>query len=400
LGIARDVTDKRALEEQLRQSQKMESVGTLAGGIAHDFNNILTAIIGYTQITLMKMPEGDPLRKYIGHIVAASDRAAHLTKDLLLFSRKQTSERKAINLNETVRNIETFLKKIIRADITYLTDIQNDAIPIFADGYQLEQVLMNLVTNACDAMPDGGTITVVADQIHLDETFLKLYGCDKPGQYARLTVADTGLGMDENTRLRVFEPFFTTKDIGKGTGLGLAVVYGIIKQHDGFVKVCSEPGNGASFQIFLPLIVAEATDAAPITIEQPAGGTETILLAEDDEMLRTLATSVLEEFGYTVIAAVDGVDAVSKFAENMDSIDLVILDLMMPNMKGNETLHYIRKKRPAVKALYVSGYAADTFNGINAFDERVPLLIKPLTPTGLLLAVRSQLDPATSRTSN
>lgn len=393
LGIARDITEQRSLEEQLRHSQKMESIGTLAGGIAHDFNNILTAIIGYSEITLMKMPENDPLRNYVRQILAGSERAAHLTKDLLLFSRKQTSERKTIDLNDIIRNIETFLKRIIRADITYTVDLQNEVLPMIADRYQLDQVLMNLATNACDAMPSGGTLKVATNQVDLDEAFIKPYGYGKPGQYASITVSDTGLGMDEKTRLRIFEPFFTTKDVGKGTGLGLAVVYGIIKQHDGYVDVCSEPGKGTVFRIFLPLIVVETVDAATTaSIKQPTGGAETILFAEDDDMLRTLASSVLEEYGYKVITAVDGADAVCKFTENMDSIDLVIFDLMMPNMKGNEALSEIRKMRPAVKAIYVSGYAADSFNDASDLEKSVPLLIKPLTPTELLLAVRSQLD--------
>jgi len=248
LGIARDITGQRALEEQLRQSQKMETIGALAGGIAHDFNNILTAIIGYTQITLRKMPEGDPLRHYVEQILAASDRAAHLTKDLLLFSRKQTSECKRIDLNDTIRKSEIFLRRIIRADIRYKTDLKDAPLPLFADSYQLEQVMMNLATNTCDAMPGGGTLTVVTDKVELDEAFIKLNGFGIPGQYIRLTVYDTGLGMDEQTQLRVFEPFFTTKEVGKGTGLGLAVVYGIIRQHYGYITVSSRTGEWHNVQ--------------------------------------------------------------------------------------------------------------------------------------------------------
>ncbi len=339
------------------------------------------------------MPEVDPLHQYVTQIRAASDRASHLTKDLLLFSRKQTSERKAIDLNESIRKVEVFLKRIIRADITYKTDLHNEALHLFADSYQLEQVLINLATNACDAMPGGGTLTVITDRVNLDEQFVKTNCFDKPGLYASITVSDTGYGMDEKTRLRVFEPFFTTKEIGKGTGLGLAVAYGIIKQHEGFVNVSSEVGSGTTFHIYLPLSTAETLDVAEISpLELPIGGSETILLAEDDETLCKLMTRVLKEYGYTVITAVDGAEAVRKFAGNSDSIDLVILDIVMPNMKGNKALDEIRKIRPAVNAIYVSGYAADTFHGKTSLEESVPMLIKPMTPTELLLAVRRQLS--------
>ena len=293
-GIVRDITDQQKLEDQLRQAQKMESIGTLAGGIAHDFNNILTAIIGYGNIALMKMAKDDPQRANIEHMLEAGERAARLTQSLLLFSRKQISDRKPVDLNEIIRTVDKFLKRVIGEDIECRTSLFEEALPIFGDAHQLEQVLMNLATNARDAMSTGGIFTIATEQVRLDEAFITIHGYGKPGIYGLITISDTGKGMDTVTREHIFEPFYTTKEVGKGTGLGLAIVYGIIKQHEGFINVYSEPGQGTSFKIYLPLISAGVEEEKKLVEERPRGGTETILLAEDDETVRTMTTAILE----------------------------------------------------------------------------------------------------------
>lgn len=393
IAIKRDLTEQRKLEEQLQHAQRMESIGTLAGGIAHDFNNILSAIIGYGQFALLKMPADDPVRHNIESMLEAADRAARLTKELLTFSRKQSIDRKPVDLNLVVAKVEKFLRKIIGEDIVYNTVIHEKPIPVFADDHQLEQVLMNLAANARDAMPKGGALTVKIGTVTLDNEFVSVNGYPTPGPYALMTVSDTGEGMDEATRQRIFEPFFTTKEVGKGTGLGLAVTYGIIKQHDGYINVYSEPGGGATFRIYLPLIQGDAIEE-PLMLEEetPAGGSETILLAEDDEDVRGLAKTLLTEFGYTVIEAVDGADAVSKFMEKSDVIDLVLSDLILPKLNGKEVVDEIRKVKQEVKVIFSSGYAPDTIR------EKVPLadadhvIGKPISPRELLRKVRSVLD--------
>jgi PAS domain S-box-containing protein len=387
-----DITERQKLEEQLRQSQKMESIGTLAGGIAHDFNNILTAIIGYGHLVLMKMAKDDPQRLNIEHMLEAGDRAAHLTKDLLLFGRKQISERKAVDLNEIIGRVERFLVRVIGEDVDCRTILSNEAMPVLGDSHQLEQVLMNLATNARDAMPAGGIFTVATAQARFDEKFITVHGFGKPGSYVLASITDTGKGMDDETKERIFEPFFTTKEAGKGTGLGLAVVYGIIKQHEGFINVYSEPGRGTTFRIYLPLIAAGVDEQKKPAEERPLGGTETILLAEDDEAVRNLTRSVLEDFGYSVITAIDGRDAVIKYRENKDKIRLLLLDLIMPGMTGMEAYDEIRTMTPGVKVLFVTGYAPDMVRQKVLIDDKMPVLFKPTSPTELLRQVRKTLD--------
>jgi len=389
----RDITEHRKLEEQLRQSQKMESIGTLAGGIAHDFNNILTAIVGYGNLALMKMADDDAQRLYIQNMLDAADRAAHLTKDLLLFSRKQTSDKKPVNLNEVVAKVEKFLIKVIAEDIHYKTNIHEVPLPVLADQHQLEQVLLNLATNAGHAMPKGGELTVTTGIATLDGESVSVNGYGRTDSYALITVADTGKGMDETTRQRVFEPFFTTKDVGKGTGLGLAVVYGIIKQHDGSINVFSEQGKGSVFKIYLPLIApANLADRREPQKEAVVGGTETILLAEDDDMVRRLANKVLTEYGYKVIEVVDGANAVSVFMENSQTIDLLLFDIIMPNMNGKLAYDEIRKARPGIKAIFSSGYTSEIIQQKVALADGAHLLTKPVAPHELLRKVRDVLD--------
>ena len=400
--VVRDITEHRKLEEQLRQSQKMEAVGTLTGGVAHDFNNILTAIIGYGHILKMKLEQGSQLMTYTDQILASADRAAHLTQSLLAFSRKQVINPKAVNLNEITASVEKLLLRIIGEDIELKT-ILNPPLPLFdkggqreimvlADAGQIEQVLMNLAANARDAMPEGGTLTIETGTAELDINFLKIHEYGKHGKYAVITVTDTGHGMDEKTRQRVFEPFFTTREVGKGTGLGLSMVYGIIKQHSGYINCYSEPGAGTTFRIYLPLIEKETEKAKAEEHIALSGGTETILLTEDEEEVRKLMKLVLEEAGYKVIEAVDGKEAIEKFGENKDSINLLLLDMIMPKINGKGVYEEAKKIKPDVKALFSSGYPADFIHKKGILEEGLNFISKPASPHELLKRIREVLD--------
>jgi PAS domain S-box-containing protein len=391
-SIFRDITDKHKLEDQLRQAQKMESIGTLAGGIAHDFNNVLTAIVGYGHIVLMKMAKDDPQRVNIEHILEASDRAARLTKSLLLFSRKQISVRKPVDLNEVIRTVGKFLERVIGEDVECRTSLFEGALPISGDAHQLEQLLMNLATNARDAMSTGGIFAIATERVRLDGAFINIHGYGKLGIYGLITISDSGKGMNAVTREHIFEPFFTTKEVGKGTGLGLSIAYGIVKQHEGFINVYSEPGQGTSFKIYLPLISADVDEEIKPVEERPRGGTETILLAEDDETVRTMTKAILEDIGYTVIAAVDGQDVVNKFKENKDRIKLLLFDMIMPKKTGQEAYDEIRAIKPDIKILFQSGYAPDLVRQKVLLEGKMPVVFKPVTPTMLLKLVRSVLD--------
>jgi PAS domain S-box-containing protein len=393
IEIINDITGKTNLEAQVRQSQKMEAVGILAGGIAHDFNNILTAIIGFGYITLAKMGPDDPLRQNVERILEGADRAAHLTNDLLIFSRKPVSEKGPVDLNEIIGKVEKFLVRVIGEDINCSLALHNEPIVVYADPHQLEQVLMNLATNAKDAMAKVGNLIISAEQITIEDDFVTVHGYGKPGRYALLTISDTGEGMDEATRKKIFDPFFTTKEVGKGTGLGLAVVYSIIKDHEGFINVYSEPGEGTTFRIYLPLISSEVPgeEIAPEK-ETLAKGTETILLTEDDESVRNLVSILLKQVGYTVIEAVDGLDAVKKFMENKETIHLLLSDLIMPKMNGIEAYDEMKVWRPGLKAIFASGYAPDIIRQKMSLDSGVVLISKPILPYALLKQVRSILD--------
>lgn len=385
----RSEEERRRLEEQLLQSQKMEAVGQLAGGIAHDFNNILTGIIGFGSLLEMSLAEDDPQRLNVKHILSSARRAADLTRSLLAFSRKQIINPKHFDLNAVIYSTVIFLKRVVGGHIELKTAFQQDELVVNADIGQIEQVLTNLVVNAQDAMPDGGTVSIETDAARIDAGFIAAHGFGAEGMYARMVVSDTGVGMDDDVRNRLFEPFFTTKDVGKGTGLGLSIVYGIVKQHNGFVTVKSEPGKGAAFSIYLPLAEQQAALADEVC-ETPEQGTETVLVADDDEVMRALAEQALPTFGYNVITAVDGVDAVEKFRENRESIRLVILDVIMPKKNGKEAFEEIRAIRPGVKALFISGYTSDIANRKGRIGE-AELLAKPLDPRDLLKKVREAL---------
>jgi PAS domain S-box-containing protein len=394
-GIIRDMSERKKLEAQLLHSQKMEAIGRLSGGVAHDFNNILSAIIGYGHILLMKMRNDDPLRDNVEHLLASADRAAHLTRSLLTFSRKQVLNPRPVDLNEIIRRVGSILTRIIGEDIELRTAFAQGPVMVNADSGQIEQVLMNLATNARDSMPRGGAFSLETGMLELDKAFVRAHGYGEPGRYATVSAADSGAGMDEETRRKIFEPFFTTKEMGKGTGLGLSIAYGIVKQHKGYINAYSEPGLGTTFRVYLPLLMTGhersplpgALSADPLT-----RGTETILVAEDDEALRKLTRVVLEEFGYTVIAAVNGEDAVRQFADGQDRIQAVILDMIMPKMSGKEAYEEIRKIKPGVKALFVSGYTADKIRLESMAEEGVELLMKPISPNVLVRKVRELLD--------
>ncbi len=392
-GVISDETERKKLEEQLRQSQKMESIGTLAGGVAHDFNNILTVILGYGNVVRKKMSVDDPQLLNVQHILDAADRAARLTKDLLMFSRKQPIDRRPVDLNESIQKLAKFLTRVIGEDIAFKTTLSGGAISVLADSYQLDQVLMNLATNARDAMLRGGAFTIATELVWLNESFTSAHGLGRPGNYAVISASDTGRGMDEETRQRIFEPFFTTKEVGKGTGLGLSVVYGIVQQHDGQVTVYSEPGHGTTFRIYLPVNETNASaETAAIVEEIPVGGTETILLAEDEKNVREMTQLLLEDFGYTVITAIDGEDAVKKFSEHQDRIQLLLFDLIMPVMSGKDAYDEIRKLRPDIKVIFASGYDPDQVRQKALLAQNVPVVYKPVPMAVLLKKMREVLD--------
>jgi PAS domain S-box-containing protein len=394
-GSNRDITEQKRLEAQLLHAQKMEAVGQLAGGIAHDFNNILTAILGYTNILQMKTRNDETLRGYLHQVAAAVERASNLTSSLLTFSRKQEVKLRPVELNDLIRNLEQFLQRIIGEDIQVRTALAAEAITIQADKGQIEQILMNLATNARDAMPDGGILTIESDLIQIDEQYVHMHGYGTPGRYAMVSVSDNGVGMEEATRRKIFEPFFTTKETGKGTGLGLSIVYGIVKQHNGFINVYSELGRGTTFRLLFQGTGAEPAAQGAIGQEargsQQKGG-ETLLVVDDDAAIRDMLEIFLTSLGYKVVLSGDGQDAVEKFRDQASSIDLVVMDTIMPKMDGKEASLKIRGLRPGVKVLLMSGYSADTVQDQGLLAERIEFILKPLRPSEFVERVRALLD--------
>jgi PAS domain S-box-containing protein len=387
-----DITEQRNLEAQLMQSQKMESVGLLAGGIAHDFNNILTAIIGYSNLLRMKMEKDSQPAAYVEQILASSERAANLTRSILAFSRKQIIDPRPIRLSEVITRLQKLLMRIIGENIELRTFMPPRETAIMADAGQIEQVLMNLCTNAKDAMPDGGILMMETELVEFNEEYVKRHAFAKPGKYMALSVTDTGHGLDENTKERIFEPFFTTKETGKGTGLGLSIVYGIIKQHNGYINVYSELGKGTTFRIYLPTIEKDAAALAVPALPPVIGGTETVLLAEDDTAVRELSKNILEEYGYTVVLAEDGEDAADKFKANPGSIDLLVLDVMMPKKSGKAVYDEARERKPGIKALFMSGYTANMIHKKGILEAGIEFITKPFSPNAFLRKVREVLD--------
>jgi two-component system, cell cycle sensor histidine kinase and response regulator CckA len=400
-GIARDISERhradeqrRQLEDQLVQAQKMESIGTLAGGVAHDFNNMLTAIIGNVQLVLDDMPPESPDQPLLLEVEKAATRATALTRQLLTFSRRQPIERHSIDLNGSISELSQMLRRIIGEDIEIAIHLTPNLAPIFADSTQIQQVVMNLALNARDAMPRGGQLLITTSEVDLDDAACRNYPSAQPGHYAQLVVADTGTGIDADTQQRIFEPFFTTKERGKGTGLGLAVVYGIVKQHEGFIQVASEPGWGTTFTVFLPAPAFMLDMMAPKLAYDVRGGNETILVAEDEASLRYLTATVLERLGYTVVLAEDGRAAIELFASDPTRFDLVILDLIMPRVGGRDALQQMRLLRSNLRALFVTGYDDSVQEPLGASQKspRAGLLQKPYRMDILGAKVREILD--------
>jgi len=349
--------------------------------------------MGYGSMVMDKLEAGSPSQEQMNEVLTAAERAAALTKRLLVFSRKQAVEVKSININELILGLQKMLGRIIRENIDFNLALADRQLMVLADAGQIEQALMNLAGNARDAMPEGGRLTIGTGLQELDDEYVAAYGYGKPGRYALITVADTGQGMDEETKEKIFEPFFTTKGIGEGTGLGLAISYGIIKQHDGYIKVYSELGKGTEFKIYLPLIegavVLEKNTETPAPVE---GGNETILVAEDDASLRKLTRITLESYGYSVITAEDGEDAITKFMENRERISLALIDMIMPKKNGKEVGEAIIKVSPRTKILFASGYTIDINMTKELAKVGFDLILKPVQPRALLKKVREILD--------
>jgi two-component system, cell cycle sensor histidine kinase and response regulator CckA len=395
-GIDRNITDRKRseaektrLESQLFQSQKMEAVGTLAGGIAHDFNNILTALAGYAGLLRMKTTDTTSL-KYVDQILSASQKATDLIQSLLAFSKQQAIDLKPTSINNVIMGTEKLLKRLVTEDITIRTSLTQEDIAVMADATRIDQILFNLATNARDAMPKGGTLTIETKAVVLNDEFKRFHGYGEPGSYALLSISDTGSGMDEATRKKIFDPFFTTKEVGKGTGLGLSTVYGIVKQHKGYINADSKPGAGTTFRIYLPAANAVVNECAltPVTVQ---GGNETILIAEDNDGARDLIKTVLTEYGYSIIEAIDGKEAIDRFA-GREGIDLIILDTVMPKKNGREVYDEIIRKKPGIKVLFTSGYTRDVSLDKGIEHKKVNFIQKPILPDVLLQMVREVLD--------
>lgn len=396
MAIKEDITERKKMENQLRHSQKMEAVGQLAGGIAHDFNNILTAIIGYATILQMKIPDDSSLRPTTDQILASAERGSALTQGLLAFSRKEVNNPGRIDFNGVLTRVEKLLIRLIGEDIRLNVLPSGQPLPVLADSMQMEQVLMNLATNARDAMPEGGELTISTELVHLDSQFIAAHGFGNNGRFALLTVSDTGHGIAPEIVKHIFEPFYTTKETGKGTGLGLSIVYGIIKKHNGYITCHSLPGVGTIFHIYLPVIDDKVPEEQPQAITatfQP--GCETILLAEDDTPTRALSKELLEEFGYTVIEAQDGRQARDLFHAHTGQISLVILDARMPYLKGMEVYQEIRGVSTTVQVIICSGYSEDILEGQGEIDPHLHFIAKPFMPKELLMKIRGVLTNAT-----
>jgi signal transduction histidine kinase/ActR/RegA family two-component response regulator len=395
-GASRDITDRLRLEAELRQAQKMEAVGRLAGGVAHDFNNLLTVINGFSEMVLADPGLSPSGRELVAEIARAGDQAAALTRQLLAFSRKQVLAPKVLDVNALVLDIEKMLARLIGADIELASSLDPMLGRVKADPGQLEQVLLNLAVNARDAMPHGGYLTIETRNVHLDARQTQRVPGVRPGPYALLAVTDTGVGMTADVRARIFEPFFTTKEPGKGTGLGLATVFGIVQQSGGFVDVYSEIGRGTAFKVYLPRLTepAETPSAAGGWAAIPRGD-ETILLADDDPGVRSLSRLALQSYGYTVLDAADGEEAIRIGLDHPGPIHLLVTDLVMPRAGGREVVERVGPARPESRVLFLSGYTDDALVRHGVLEAGVAFLHKPFTPTTLARKVREVLDAET-----
>jgi two-component system cell cycle sensor histidine kinase/response regulator CckA len=391
--FAEDVTERRVLECQLRMAAKMEAIGRLSGGIAHDFNNLLGVIIGYSQILRRKLGEDSSLREHAEEVEKAGQRAVSLTRQLLAFSRQQILTPAVLNLNTLVSDMEKMLPRLIGEDIRVSVNLGPEIGSVKADAGQIEQVVMNLAVNARDAMPGGGKLVVETANIELDEAYARQHPGAKPGRYVMLVVTDSGMGMSAETLAHIFEPFFTTKEVGKGTGLGLATVYGVVKQSGGYIWVSSEIGKGASFQIFLPRVEESAApNVARTAPAENSQGTETVLLVEDADALRKLARSFLVDHGFEVITASNGEEAVQVAMNHNGHIDLLLTDVVMPGMNGRVLADRLLSKRPGLKVVFISGYTDSFIAGHGVLEPGTHLLHKPFTEDALIRKIREVLD--------
>jgi PAS domain S-box-containing protein len=390
--LLKEITERRRLEQQLLQSQKMESIGRLAGGVAHDFNNLLSGIHGYGEIIQENIaPDDEVLQESIGQVLKASMRAAELTRSLLTFSRKQIIIPKPVLMSDIISNTSKFIQRVIGEDIEFCTEFHGEELLIMGDTGQMEQVLMNLATNARDAMPGGGRLSIATRRIVVAEGTEMLYDLPSSGKYVLTSVTDTGTGIDNDSMEKLFEPFYTTKEVGKGTGLGLSIIYGIIKQHNGSVLVSSEPGTGTTVNIYLPLISGHAAGEEEDASAQHCGGPETLLVAEDEEIVRSFMKKAFENVGYRVLSASDGEEAVALFREHKD-ISLVLSDVIMPGKNGKEMLEEMRSINPDIKVIFISGYPSDILNKKGISEKGVVFITKPVKTHDLVRTVREVLD--------
>ncbi len=395
-----DVTEHRRAEEALRQSeerlrhsQKMEAIGTLAGGVAHDFNNLLTAIIGYSSLLLQSIHKDDPMREEVLEIKSAGDRAAALVRQLLAFSRKQMLHYRVLSINDLLNDMSRMLRRLVAEDVKLVMNLDPSTGSLKADPGQIEQIVMNLVVNACDAMPQGGRLVVETSRFDLAEGSYSDQEKIAPGRYAVIEIKDTGCGMDEETLSHIFEPFFTTKETGKGTGLGLSTVYGAVRQMKGHITVESESDAGTTFRIYLPCVEEALEDITEREPPIPARGTETILLVEDEPSVRKMVAESLREYGYKVIEAGDGEEALRIVKQrDVEKIHLLLTDVVMPQMNGPVLVERLSQMRPELNILYISGHTGDAFTHHIAANSEIPLLPKPFTPDDLRRKVREVLD--------
>ncbi|MCE9584577.1 MAG: response regulator [Planctomycetes bacterium] len=390
-GLAKDITERRDLERKLLMSQKMEAVGRLAGGVAHDFNNILSVIIGYTDLLMEDLKPGEPMRAELDEILKAGHRAAGLTQQLLAFGRQQVLEPRLLDLDGVIEGIEKMLRRVLGEDINLHVRKSSDLRPVMADPGQVEQVLMNLVVNARDAMPHGGKLTIETGNVELDSTYASSRDVT-PGPYTMIAVSDTGEGMNKETLARIFEPFFTTKEVGKGTGLGLSTVFGIVKQSQGSIWVYSEPGKGASFKVYLPSVAGSPVLTESVVSAPGYDGTETILLVEDDDAVRSVAATILKRSGYRILEARDPEEAQMICDTTSEPIELLLTDVVMPHLSGPALGKILAARMPGLKILCMSGYTDEAVIRHGLLESGIAFLQKPLSPVSLSRKVREVLD--------
>ena len=394
--IIRDITEQKNLHLQLLQAQKMESIGRLAGGVAHDFNNLLSAIIGYTELTLLKLPPESPLKDHLVTVKEAGEKAAALTHRLLAFSRKQVLQMQAFNLNTSLESMVKMMSRMVREDISLELRTDSSVPAIMADPVQIEQIVMNLIVNARDAMPNGGKLIIETARAYLDDNFIVRHENVERGPYVLLTVSDTGIGMSKKVQEKIFEPFYTTKGMGEGTGLGLATVYGIVKQHNGYIYVYSEVGKGTTFKIYLPVSADKNAEEPGNTYACMTGGTETILVVDDDSSIRKLIKDILQPLGYRIFLAYDGDEAL-KIARTEGPVDVLLTDIIMPNMNGRQLADIFLRDYPGVRIIFMSGYTDETIIRQGVLNEGDILIQKPLSPVTLTCRLREILGQKRSK---